>query len=411
MGAVAGLLNEAHRRLALPSPWGPIRILTPFIPFVNIVANVTSAALDYTPVGVARGLLGRNLRNALDKSQPGFSEWESKQRIAAGLMGTLGTGLAFTWAYALKDEDDDEVPFMIYGMGPGTKARRDQMPKGWKPFTIKVGDTYVSYAETPLSLVMAVAGSTLDYLRYNPKGSEEHALGAVTYALATSPQALLKTGVLSSVNDLFNMLEGNKSWGQVATRTVTGFIPGQGLLRDVSELIHGDKVDDTTLAAAFFKDVPVVRELVGRPALNIFGEPVKLDTLQRLPVMKRIATRQGEDKETLWLARNKLWIPGVDNQVTVGSYLTEQQNKYVSGDSYQQRRSARLGRASAGVLTPEERYSFVRTAGPGIRQAVKEMMTLQQAYPTMSKQQLQSELNARVAAHRRLAMKSVLGLN
>ncbi len=411
MGAVAGLINEAHRRLSIPSPWGPIRVLTPFIPFVNIIANVTSAALDFTPVGIQRGLTGRYTRHVLDRSKNDFDAWEARQRTASGILGTLGTGLLFAWAYAMRGGDDDEVPFMIYGMGPSTKARRDQMPQGWKPFTIKVGDTYVSYAETPLSLVLAVAGNTLDYLRYTPKGSEEHVMGAAAYALGTSPQALLKTGVLSSLNDIFSLMEGQRSWTQVGTRTASGFVPGQGLLRDISELIHGDKIDATTLAAGLLKDVPVIRSLVGQPALNIFGEPVKLDTLQRLPIMKRMATRQGEDKDTLWLARNKLWLPGMDQQIEVGTYLTEQHKMATRGAAWRADRIRQHGRAASQVLTPEERYKLVKIAGPEIRKAVREVQAIQQAFPEATQKQLQERLNAKVVAQRRMAMVKVLGLD
>ncbi len=411
MGAVAGLINDAHKRFSLPSPWGPIRVLTPFIPFVNIVANVTSTALDFTPVGILRGSMGRFSIHVLDRSKVDFDPWESKQRIASGILGTLGAGLSFAWALALRDRDDDETPFMIYGMGPGTKARRDQMPKGWRPFTIKIGDSYVSYAETPLSLVFAVAGSALDYLRYTPKGREEHALGATAYALSTSPQALLKTGVLSSINDLFNLLEGQRSGTQVLTRTASGFIPGQGLLRDISELFHGDKVDDTTLAAAMLKDVPVLRELAGKPSLNIFGEPVELDVLQRLPIIKRMVTGQGEDPQTLWLARNKLWLPGLDNQIDVGTYLGKDEKKALTGGAWREARERQLGRAGADVLTSEERYSLVKAAGPGIRQAVKEMEIIKEQFPEATTKQLQDRLSAKVVAQRRRAMRKVLGLD
>jgi hypothetical protein len=386
-------------------------VLTPFIPFVNIVANVTSTALDFTPVGIVRGSMGRFTRHGLDRSKVDFDAWEARQRIASGMLGTLGAGLCWGWALALRDRDDDEVPFMIYGMGPATKARRDQMPKGWKPFTIKVGDGYFSYAETPLSLVFAVAGNAMDYLRYNPKGKEEHALGAAAYALGTSPQALLKTGVLSSINDLFNLMEGQRSGTQVLTRTASGFIPAQGLLRDISELFHGDKIDDTTITAGLLKDVPVIREMVGKPALNIFGEPVQLDALQRLPIMKRLATGQGNDEQTLWLARQKLWLPGLDNQIDVGTYLDKMDKLMTKEGEWRNARESKLGRAAAGVLTPEERYKLVQTAGPGIRQAVREMQAIKENFPEATPKQLQDRLNAKVVAQRRQAMQKVLGFD
>lgn len=397
MGAVAGALNDLHRRFTLPSPWGPVRVLTPVIPFVNIICNVTSSALDFTPVGIVRGALGRHLRDSLDRSADGFTPWERKQRLAAGALSSIAYTLLYSWARGLKDEDDDRVPFMVYGMGPPSKSKRDQMPQGWRPYTVKIGDTYWSYAETPLAIGLSVIGGLLDKERY---GSGTARQEATSYVFSMFGGALMKTGVLSSVDDLFSMMSGDKSPKSTAVRSVTGFIPAQGLLRDISELVDGHKIDDTTLAAAFFKDVPILRNVAGRPPLNVFGEPVQLDVMQRLPVVKRTVTGQGEDPQGLWLAQNKLWLPGMDREVTVGTYLTQGQK-----ESLDEKAKRNLGR----VMTPDEQYRFVQASGREIRAVVSELQDLQKRFPEVKPEQLQSRLSSRVLEVRRKAMRKALG--
>jgi hypothetical protein len=397
MGLVAGVLNDTHRRFTLPSPWGPVRVLTPVIPFVNIICNVTSAALDFTPVGIVRGTLGRHVRDSLDRSADGFTPWERKQRMAAGAVSTIGYYLLYLWAMGMKDDDDDRVPFMVYGMGPPSKPKRDQMPKGWRPYTVKIGDTYWSYAETPLAIGLSVIGGVLDHQRY---GGTAMKTAPISYVLALFGGALVKTGVLSSVDDLFAMMSGEKSLGSTATRTVTGFIPAQGLLRDISELVDGHKIDDTTLAAAFFKDVPILRNIAGRPPLNVFGEPVQLDVMQRLPVIKRTVTRQGEDPQGMWLAQNKLWIPGMDREIIVGTYLTQGQRETLDD---------KVKRGIGRVMTPDEQYRYVQASGREIRTVVSELQDLQKRFPEVKQEQLQSRLSTRVLDVRRRAMRKAMG--
>lgn len=400
MGQIADVINQAHRNFTVATPFGEVRLLTPVIPFVNIIANVTDSALDFTPVGIARGLRGKHLHGA--KGEAEFTPWEARQRLIAGTMGTMGVGMLWMLAESLADGNDDEVPFMIYGMGPSTKARREQMPKGWKPYTVKIGDTYWSYSETPLAIALSVAGGFLDKKRY---GSSTAPVAAGGYIMSIFGGAMLKTGMLSIVDDIFSMLSGEKPMTPVVTRTVTGLIPAQGLLRDISELMHGEKIDDTTLAAAFFKDIPIVRSWAGKAPLNVFGEPVKLDLMQRLPVVKRLVTLQGEDPETLWLARQKLWIPGMDNQIAVGSYLPEKVQQ-----SLQQARMDKVGSMAANVLSHEERYRLVQLAGPEIRRVVKAVRAEVEKNPDVPREYIQSYLNGRIVGARRVAMMELLGL-
>ncbi|MCL5460257.1 hypothetical protein M3M33_16590, partial [Loigolactobacillus coryniformis] len=72
--------------------------------------------------------------------------------------------------------------------------------------------------------------------------------------------------------------------------------------------------------ATFLSYLPVLRGKA-EPLLNVFGEPVKAPGPW---LISRIVTRQAQtDPDALWLTTRGLRIPGLDNDVAVGTWLTE----------------------------------------------------------------------------------------
>jgi hypothetical protein len=162
LGGMAQLIN----RFIVMAP--PFRLV---VPFTKIVANLTDQALDWTPYGLVRAAMGRHLFNHKDRR---FTTQERQERIVSGALSLVGGAALYAAAKANEDQDDETVPFMIYAMGPRDKARRDQMPEGWRPMTVKIGDRYISYAESPLNLILGAIGGAMDLRRYGKrKDSDE----------------------------------------------------------------------------------------------------------------------------------------------------------------------------------------------------------------------------------------------
>lgn len=414
-GQVAFLTKALVAAFTVETRLGDFRPLQFVIPFVNIICNMTSRSLDLTPIGIIRGAIGHPLvmkkgtkgKQTYDKYLP----QEAKDKLVNGILGTVLGGFVMGLGLMFKDRDDDEVPFMIYGMGPPDRNKRQQMPGGWKPYTIKIGDRYWSYSETPFAYLFAVIGSTMDYMRYDKNPDTTHAQELLAYALRSVPEVTTKTGAFSGINELIKMMRGEATLQDTVARPVSGFVPAQGLLRDLNKLFGTPKLEATSIMGAVLKDVPVIGGLTNRPALNIFGEPVPMGVTDRIPGLSRITGAQKQDPEILWLMRHKLWIPGMNNQVAVGTYLTEQLKARTSGAGWREDRIRTLGRGAANVLTVEERYKLVDVAGPGLREAVRKVEKIKAAFPEMKQDQMQERLNAFVVAARRKAMMKVLELD
>ena len=411
MGVFAGMANYLVN--AMP----PFRAV---IPFSRIVANVADQALDWTGYGLVRAAMGKHasdvVRSAVGRPNAKAELFTARERVEKAIAGALGiVGMSAVYALALsnKDDDDDTVSFMIYGSGPSSPDRRAQMPKGWKPFSVKIGDYYISYAESPLNFMLGMVGASMDRQRYGSKKDREQG-NRLLLLLNGAGTAFARAGVVSGLNSLFGMFDGQnrpllENLAKVGLRTASGFTPAQGFMRDIAKAMDPEAVDITTIEGIFLQNLPALRTLSGK-RLNVFGEPVK----EPGPwLISRLVTKPDRsDADAVWLTRNKLHIPDLDAEIVVGKYLTKDdltrlQNGYAPTEA---QRQALIAQRDAGYLTPQQRETLLRTTGPKLREAIKFLQNVQAATPTVSTKQLQTQLNAKVEAARQQAMRAVIGL-
>lgn len=370
------------------------------VPFARILSNLTSNALDFTPVGVIRGIRGKHIINPKKE----FAAWERKERAAAGVLGSTATLIVLAKALEHEDEDDVTTPFMIYGAGPQSKARRDQMPKGWKPFTIKIGNHYISYAETPLVYALAPVGALMDTRRYHKNLDDKSQQDRFSYYFQSMFKVSMSQGVLSTMADALGMMNGDVPITKLPSRFTGGAIPASGFLRDVTALYDPVKISDDSVAASILRDVPVLRRSVGRPALDYMGDEITYDGLSRLPIVKRFMTDQRtEDRDKAWVGKMRLTLPAFPKTVELGDYIYTEKQKLAK----------KASRIDGLLLTTDEQDAFVKRAGQLTREQVKIMRLNYEAAqrtgaPTMDKEAYQKALDARAQAARKIAMRELM---
>jgi hypothetical protein len=370
-----------------------------FLPFARTLANLMSNSLDFTPWGMVRAVKGAHFIKPKER----FAAWERRERAAASVIGTAAMGVVWAAAAQYADQDDETVPFMIYGFGPKDPQKRKMMPKGWKPFTIKIGNKYWSYAETPLVYALALPGSVLDAQRYGTSLSEKSLLQRTQYYGQAVLKASFSQGVLSSMGDLIGTMSGEVNVAKLAARFTSGAIPAHGLLRDITALFDPVKINDDTIAASILRDVPVLRHMAGKPDLDYMGDPITYEGLARIPVLKRIvADQRTNDREKTWVGQMRLTIPAFQNEIKLGTYLPPNESA-----------AARAARIDAKILTDDERYEFVKRAGQLTREGVKAMrygyeQKRQGGWGLPDREAMQSELKARVDASRTRAMRELM---
>jgi hypothetical protein len=378
------------------------------VPFTKIVANLTDKALDWTPYGLVRAGLGRHTFNHKDRR---FTTQERQERIVSGALSLVVGTMLYSAAKANEDQDDETVSFMIYGMGPRDKTRRDQMPEGWRPMTVKIGNRYISYSESPLNLLLGAIGGAMDLRRYGKRKDSDEPMARALALTTGMGNGIMRSGMLSGLAQIWDWASGQGKFSSFVNRSASGLIPMQGMMRNIAEVIDPVKLDTATFSGTMLQNLPVLRG-EGQPMLNEFGEPV------RLPgpwlVSRLVTSNKQSDPDATWLGQNKLSLPGVDNDVVVGTFLTKADKarlKATGGSLEADRlqRAENAARVENGYLTPEERTAFIKRTGQLRRQAVRQLRQ-QTAGREVDPKILKRQLEARVEAANRIAMRQLLGL-
>ena len=137
-----------------------------FLPFFKTPYNAFKyAMLDRSPVGIAYGESSRAIKRA---NAPGASMADKAAgdlAIARISMGSM-TG-AMIFGFAANGE--------ITGKGPADRGlRASMMRSGWKPYSVKIGDTYYSYQTAePFSTIIGMAADAAEAMYYGGMTADE----------------------------------------------------------------------------------------------------------------------------------------------------------------------------------------------------------------------------------------------
>ena len=378
------------------------------VPFNRIVSNLVESALDFTPVGMARAIKGGHFIG-------GKNAFDAVERRERALSSVFGLGLAgLLYALTKGSDDDDEVtaPVRLYGFGP---RDRGAMPEGWRPFTLKVGDQYWSYAETPMGPMLAAVGLMLDQERYSKSYETKTLEERARMALGAALRGFASQGVLSTVADALDLVSGEskKDVKAVLASPIKGAVPVQGLLRDVSTLFDPRKIKDEDVWGAVVKDLPVAKGYGTTPDRNWRGEAVHH---AGLPVVRRFVTGQRLDPESRWMGLNQVKVSSLPKQILVGKYsgLPVKMQGPALVESYA-RRGLALTALENGMMTPEQWDRFAVRAGKLTAERVRALRVYYSkrypngVVPEPVRVTLQQQIQTAVNAARRVAMLEEIG--
>ena len=191
-GTFTGELPEGLANLQKTFNHPMLKIL---VPFFKTPANIGLEVLERTPFAP----LSSRFRNDLMKG--------GVHRDMALAKVTLSTSLMATFAsYAAEG--------MISGSGPSRLAERQALERtGWRPYSIKVGDQWLSYAGMePVSALLAISA---DYAEYGMRAEDDDEIAQVFLGAAMGLTEFMKEQpYLQGVADIAGFLqasEGEKS--------------------------------------------------------------------------------------------------------------------------------------------------------------------------------------------------------
>ena len=378
LGGIAKMLKAGMEYIS------PLKII---FPFVDVVSNVLSQSLDFSPIGIARAALGEHITDFMQQKLGGktsgitFGPEERLQRLGAGIIGTtLG---AVIYKEAEKYLDDPDPKFSIYARGPTNKGEAATLKSaGFKPYTIKIGDTYLRYSETPLAPLLAWIGELHDAYRYSPSFNKKDPGEKFLIGLTNVGKVVLDTGFLKGAANLVDTIRGEKSPRDLVLNPTKSLIPFKGLLNDIAKTTDAFETDPKSFLAATVRGLPFIQGYAGKPALNAFGEPI--ETYQFLkdypalstfvtPIAGRFATTKTVNPEWKFLVENGAYVPQMGTNTSIG-ISGKSAVQEIKEERLKKQRVETLGRAAYDVLTYDEIYELTKLAGPQIKQGINRLM-------------------------------------
>jgi len=312
------------------------------IPFTRIVGNVWNMSLD---MGVVPGLIryyglptekliGRRL-GKWDDAKGAEREMIRGRALAGLLFLTLAAGLqAFGY-----DKDYEKAWWRINGSGPDDPAAKLALSKtGWKPWSIKVGNAYISYLPTPLAIPLAFLGEITDNHHYKKTGAKAlfNTTSAVSMRAILVPFDML---FLSGLSDLFKSTDSSQPEQAKARALAFAGRLGSSLLipniiRDIDQKIipkilnvFGVETDmdkrtarNGLMNGIFIANTPVLRELYGKPDVDMLGN--------KIPITSRIATARKPDPLVDTLASKNAFPNPPRRELLLGMIPMEEDQYY-----------------------------------------------------------------------------------
>lgn len=355
VGIVGKLANFANYLLSVhPS-------LKFFVPFTNVVANVTNEFINYTPIMSQVRLLTARQQGVNNPFTEGRSEKEAELFIK-GAIGFLATVVPLLLQMNISGDEEDEEKrpaVQLYAEGPrDPKQQRIWRQNGGLKYSIRIGDKYFSILGTPLVIPLAMSAMLTEEFQAIKK--KQTKLSEVDYfelaeKVAIAPFAIglvavLNQSFLAGVGDILG-LTNSKDPIKDGEGIINGIIsrltvPGQ--LRDINKLYTNERAVGSGALSNLLKEMPGSINFLDKD-VNYFGDPARFPSIvkeeglsQRLAsLFGRIVSKETPDEGFKIMYDLNLTPPSWDSSFT-----------WPNGKQ----------------MTKTQQLEFIRSAGPDMRQ-------------------------------------------
>jgi hypothetical protein len=236
-------------------------LMTFLLPIVKLPMRVLSRGLETSPAGFAMAGVREGGR-------------EGAQAIGRATLGTMAL-----------------APFVLLaangrlsGSGPQSGPTREKLLReGWKPNSIKIGDTWVEYhLAQPYATEMAVAASMFDRFREDPPKSEQEAdaaWGLAGRTLAGATRSTLDQSYFAGLSSALQAIQDPSRSGANFMRGIAqDVVPYSGAMRSITQAIdpivrkpQGMLEDMQVIIPGMSGNVPAKLDAFGAPIIRPGG--------------------------------------------------------------------------------------------------------------------------------------------
>ena len=313
---VAGHFYQFIKRLDELPGFGKFTRLVSGVAFARYALNYTNDILNYmSPIGMIRWYA----------SSPGMqdkphglkiTEEERQLIMMKSVMGSLVAAVAA--AVFLGDDDDDEKERAIDITGSfkslDPEKRNQLLSEKRQPYSIRFGDTYVSYRQLPIAGILGTVGEMRDKQLFAPdKWKEQNPSSTVANAAIAGMFIVRDSSALTGLMDLLGFASAykydteamvDKSIPRFVARLLGGMIPN--IAKEIDAWQDPAIYKATQGWEYFLQQVPWGRRsLEPGPQVNVLGEKI---AVERLPWSRWVKERS---KEPEWDTLGKLADKGI----------------------------------------------------------------------------------------------------
>jgi hypothetical protein len=355
-----GLLGSLYRGLDQAAQGKTLYKVLSGTNFLRFAANSANEILNFAlPVALYRYY----------QSSPGKSEGEyglkfsESRRDLILAKAAFGTALGiFAGALFLGDDDKEEdrnmdITGSFKSLDPN--KRKQLLAEGRQPYSIRFGNTYVSYRQLGFGGVLATIGELRDRQLFSPdKWSQENIVEKVLDGAAAGMFIVKDSTAISGLTELLGFANAykydtdefiEKSFPRYVSRLAGSLVPN--ILKEVDAWSDPSifKTEAGNLGYEYFlQQVPFGRREIGPgPILNVLGEPVKVE---RYP-WSRWAKEREDD--LAWGTLGKLASRGVFMPTPA---ITVKVNE----------------NGTRREMTREEKYQYQQAVGQGYRKFIEQ---------------------------------------
>lgn len=316
-------------------------------PFVKTGANILQMSLDHNAIYMVASPLQRKLlteqtaQGALARSQCAFGMFSL----------AIGSMMAFNG--------------LITGSAPSDpKERKALFAAGWKPYSFKIGDNYVSYqGYEPLHGMLGFAADCANLYSTitNPEDEArlKHFQAQILPALVNNflDKAAFRTG-LSQLDLVLNPQDADE-WQKAMAQTVKGFVPNVAFVTNTSSLGEHDVLQPKTMYERVFYRYFPEKWIPMDYRRNVFGEKQNITGI----IVTSIGVQDGSAEEKALMSLAKYgYSPSEIDDVIANTGLKISQFK-----------DTKTGRSAMDAM--KEEMSTVTIQGKTLREAVRNLVT------------------------------------
>jgi hypothetical protein len=273
------------------------------LPFVRTPSNLLSFALERSPLGLPYRIPGTNkklnvpgLRAEAEAMREGLKS--SDPVVKAAARGKIVTAFAAAGLfYDMVFNNNSTFPIVTGGGPQNEKQKKILEETGWKPYSIKIGDTYYSYQRLdPIATLLGISADMSEMMKENQEANEE-GLEQVGIAMATAlARNVGNKSYLAGIQLWADAFKDPERFGERLGRNYSSsFVPN--VLSQMQDYDKQSMREVRSIADAVLKKLPGGRDMLD-PKRNILGEEKTID-YGTMGFINPIATTKEKDDEVL----------------------------------------------------------------------------------------------------------------